>query len=241
MIQVRALGPLKVTVNGEPAPKELMWKKHIALAIYLARSPRRGRTREHLVGLFWGDKPEADARGSLNEALRHVRDGAGDDALDTDGGQVALAPQGIALDVEELERRLAAADWAGAAALVGGEFLEGFGIADASDFDTWLGAERRHWGARSIEALTRRADELLDQGYSREAADLAHRALELDRDSDMAVRTAMRCLGLGGERAAALELYDDFARRLRALDRAILLDGRLFKRANLFLTLQKEG
>ena len=217
MIHVRALGPIKVTVNGEPAPKELVWRKHIGLVVYLARSPRRARTREHLVGLLWGDKPDDDARGSLNEALRHVRDCVEDGALGTEGGQVGLSPQGVTLDVEDLERRLAAADWAGAAALVGGEFLEGFSIPDASDFDTWLAAERRHWGGRSIEALTRRANELLNQGYSREAADLAHLALELDRDSDMAVRTAMRCLGLGGERAAALELYDAFLRRLRAL------------------------
>ncbi len=217
MIHVRALGPVKVTVNGGPAPKGLTWRKHVALVVYLARSPRRARTREHLVGLLWAEKPEGAARGSLNEALRHVRDCVSDGALDTDGGQVGLAPEGVTLDTDELEQRLAAADWAAAAALVGGTFLEGFGVSDASDFETWLAAERTYWCGRSIEALTRRADQLSDEGYSLEAADLAHRALELDRESNAALRSAMRCLTLGAERAAALELYAEFARRLRAL------------------------
>ena len=217
MIHIRALGPVKVTVDGKPAPKPLTWLKHVALVVYLARSPRRARTREHVVGLLWGDKPEDLARASLNEALLHVRKSAGDGELDTEGGQVALGPKGVTLDTDELEQRLAAKDWAGAAALVGGDFLEGFGIKDASDFDLWLEAERRHWRGRSIEALTRRADQLSDEGYSLEATDLAHRAINLDRESSAALRCAMRCLLLGGERAAALDLYEDYARRLRVL------------------------
>jgi DNA-binding SARP family transcriptional activator len=206
-----------VTVDGKPAPKPLTWLKHVALVVYLARSPRRARTREHIVGLLWGEKPEDLARASLNEALLHVRKSAGDGELDTEGGQVALGPKSVTLDTDQLEQRLAAKDWAGAAALVGGEFLEGLSIPDASDFDTWLEAEQRHWRGRSIEALTRRANQLSDEGYSLEAMDLAHRAINVDRESSAALRCAMRCLLLGGERAAALELYDDYARRVLAL------------------------
>ena len=58
MIVVRALGPVDVSVNGAPAPARLLWKKNLALLIYLARSPKRVRTRDHLIGLLWGEKPE---------------------------------------------------------------------------------------------------------------------------------------------------------------------------------------
>ena len=73
MIIVRALGPVEVSVNGGKAPAALLWSKHLALLVYLARSPKRARTREHLVGMFWGDKSEDKARRSLNEALRELR------------------------------------------------------------------------------------------------------------------------------------------------------------------------
>src|SRR2546427_8466394 len=46
------------TLFRSAAPAELLWKKNLALLVYLARSPKRLRTREHLVGLLWADKPE---------------------------------------------------------------------------------------------------------------------------------------------------------------------------------------
>jgi len=45
----------------------------ISPLMYLARSPRRARTREHLTGLLWPEKEERAARHSLNEALRLLR------------------------------------------------------------------------------------------------------------------------------------------------------------------------
>ena len=73
MIVCRTLGPVDMSVNGAGAPPALLWRKNLALLVYLARSPKRARTREHLIGLLWADKPEEDARHSLNEIGRaHV-------------------------------------------------------------------------------------------------------------------------------------------------------------------------
>jgi DNA-binding SARP family transcriptional activator len=72
MMSCQTLGPVGLSLDGGPAPPELLWRKHLALLVYLARSPR-GRTREHLVGLLWPEKPEAAARHSLNEATRVLR------------------------------------------------------------------------------------------------------------------------------------------------------------------------
>ena len=69
MIQCRTLGPIEITVDGNPAPPELLWRKHLALLLYLARSPRQARSREHLIGMLWGDRTESAARHSLSEAL----------------------------------------------------------------------------------------------------------------------------------------------------------------------------
>jgi len=37
------------------APRSCCGRKHVALLVYLARSPRKSRTREHLIGLLWSD------------------------------------------------------------------------------------------------------------------------------------------------------------------------------------------
>src|SRR3989442_15981520 len=76
-VYCRVLGPARVTVDGADAPPELLWRKHLALLVYLARSPRKSRTREHLVGLLWRDRDEKQARHSLSEALRVLRRGVG--------------------------------------------------------------------------------------------------------------------------------------------------------------------
>ena len=214
MITGRILGPVEVSVDGEPAPAELLWRKHLALLIYLARSPRRTRSREHLVGLLWGDKPEQAARHSLNEALRVLRRCCGEEALGTDGDTVRLDKDAVALDLDSFEQLVAAEDWTGAAALVEGEFLEGFSIPGCSPFEEWLSSERRTWRGRGVEALARRAELSAETGAVPEGTQDAMAALELDPLADRAVRAVMRCLALAGDRPGALARYADFREHL---------------------------
>jgi DNA-binding SARP family transcriptional activator len=201
-------------MDGGPAPPELMWRKHLALLIYLARSPR-GRTREHLVGLLWPEKPEPAARHSLNEAIRVLRRYLGDTSVDTTGGQVRLATESVSLDVERLEELAGAGEWEAAAGLVAGDFLEGFAIAGASEFEDWLATERAAVRHRSVDVLVRHADELVRAGQASEAAVVGHRALTLDPVSEHALQATMRSLVLAGDRTSALERYDAFSNRLK--------------------------
>ncbi len=216
MISIRAVGPVDVTVDGRAAPPELLWRKNLALLVYLARSPRRTRSREHLMGLLWGDKPESSARHSLREALRVLRHAGGDAALDGEGDQVRLAAGAVHLDVDDLEARAAAADWAGAAALAEGDFLEGFGVPEAPDFDDWVAAERLVVRRRSVEVLLRRAEELQRTGDLAGSGVCARRALALEPASAGAIQALMTAHALQGERAEALAAYDAWAAGLRA-------------------------
>src|SRR3989454_8492803 len=200
MIVVRALGPADVIVNGAAAPAELLWKKNLALLVYLARSPKRLRTREHLVGLLWADKPEKDARHSLNEAVRVLRQSTGG-GLESDAAQVRVAPGAVELDTDALEALAAAGDYNAAVGLVQGEFLEGFSVPGASGFDNWLVAERDHWRRRSVEVLAHRADQLLAVGDLAAANDTLRRARDLDWRPEVVVRPAMRGGAPGGGEA----------------------------------------
>ncbi len=220
MIFCRTLGPVEVSIDGANPPAELLWRKNFALLIYLARSPKRTRTREHLMGLLWAEKPEPSARHSLREAVRILRRSIGEEGIVTEHDQIQLAADAVQLDTDEFDRSERAAEWSGAAELLAGDFLEGFSIPDSSGFEDWLGAERMAWRRRGVTVLVNLADEHLGHGHTTEAADVSLRALELDPTSDGAVRAAMRALALAGDRAGALTHYERFEEQLEALGTA---------------------
>jgi DNA-binding SARP family transcriptional activator len=214
-VYCRVLGPARVTIDGEDAPPELLWRKHLGLLVYLARSPRRSRTREHLVGVLWSDRDEKQARHSLSEALRVFRHVLGESQLQADVDQIRLGANAVTLDCDRFAELCARGDWAGAAALVEGEFLEGLAIPDANEFENWLGAERATWRAQSLDALVKHAEALLAHGDAAGAARVASRARTFDPLFEPAARTAMRALALTGDRAVALRVADELAEALR--------------------------
>src|SRR5881396_3525035 len=222
-LSLRVLGPARVTVGGAeaPPPPELLWRKHLALLVYLARSPRKSRTREHLVGLLWSDRDEKQARHSLSEALRVLRRVLGDAGVQADVDQVRLAADGVTLDCDRFAELAARGEWDAAAAFVEGEFLEGLSLPGANEFESWLGTERALWRALALDALVKSAEAALDRGDAAGAARAALRAAAFDPTSELAARAAMRALALAGDRAAALRAADALARALRdALDAA---------------------
>jgi len=127
---------------------------------------------------------------------------------------VRLADGAVLLDVDLLEEHAAAGRWEEAADLVSGDFLEGFSVPEAATFEDWLGAERLHWRTRSVEALARCSAAAARRGRLDRATECGRRALRLDPTSGAAVRATMTALALGGDRAAALEAFETFARRL---------------------------
>ena len=210
MIECRTLGPVELQVDGAPPPPELLWRKHLALLVYLARSPRRTRSREHLVALLWSEKAESAARHSLNEALRVIRRAAGEGAVETRVDQVILSPEAVELDIDQFEKAIASADHELAGRLMLGEFMEGFAIPEASSFEDWLASERRHWAGRGGQALVGLGSRQADAGRLEEAQNILERALALDQLSESAMRSLIRVLALRGDRATALDRYDQW-------------------------------
>lgn len=219
-LTLRAFGPPDLDVDGASPPPELTWRKHLGLLVYLARSPGGARRRDHLVGLLWPDKDEARARHSLNEACRAIRKALGDDALETRGDQIALDQGRVVADWTAAERALAAGDVAALAAVWRGEFLEGFGIPDASGFEDWLAVERAEWRRRCRDAFTQAAVRASAAGRHAEALEGAEHALRLDPMAEAALRVAMLADALAGAAPAALARFSAYAERLRTEARA---------------------
>ena len=212
MIRLRTLGPLEVSVDGAPAPADLLWKKNVAALIYLARAAKRRCTREQLIGLLWSDKGDTAARQSMREAIRVLRHYVGEDRLKTTGDVIELAAGAVELDTDQLERLMRQRDWTHSTPLIAGEFLEGFKIADASGFEDWLTVERSHWHGLSVDALLRHAEERLDAGDELGADAPLRQARTMDPWSQRALRAHMRRLASSGDPSSALQLFDQLSK-----------------------------
>ncbi len=214
MIHLSILGPPEVVVDGGAAPKDLLWRKNLGLLIYVARSPHGRRSREHLASMFWGDKPEADARHSLNEALRVIRKHLPDGMLPADGDYVTLEPGEVSFDLDEFSALVEAGETRPAGALIRGEMMQGFSIPDSNEFEDWLSAERSAWRRQCIEVLESIARSELEEGDLGAAGDVAHKAATLDPVADTPAGILMQCDALRGDPSAALATYQAFADRL---------------------------
>ena len=212
-------GAPAVTLNGTPA--KIRRNKSMALLAYLALAQAAVR-RDALAALLWPEQDQAHARADLRRELTHLRDVLGAQRLEADRETVALvnvphfdidvlAFQSL---VNEFSQRawtpgampagLAAELAQKAAGLYRGNFLEGFSLRDAPEFDAW-----QYYTA---EDLRRQYAYLLDQII------LAQRA---HRELDAASISARRRLALDPldetSHATLIELYLDAGSRSAAL------------------------
>lgn len=219
MLTLTLLGPARLArTDGGPVPPELLWRKHLGLLAYLVRSPRRTRSREHLVGLLWGEKSDTSARHSLREALRVLRRTLGE-SLVADGDLLVLDTAAVTCDVERMQDLTARAQWVEAAALVNGEFLEGFAVPDAPPFEDWLAAERVTWRGRLVDVLLRATAAHLAAGRPTDAVATAETAMRQAPDYEPAVHQGMQALMIAGQGAAALARFDALVSTLEEQDR----------------------
>jgi len=208
-LELVCFGPPLARLDGGDAPADVLWRKHLGLLIYLALSPDRARSREHLLGLLWPEKPEKDARHSLNEAVRRLRVGLGAQRLLTQGDTITLNGEALSVDVIRFAT-LAPDKPAEAALLLRGDFLEGFTVDDAPGFEDWATRERTRWRARGAAVLVALGEAALAAGRLPDAEEATFRALALEPHSEAAARTRLRAMALRGDTAGALAWYHEF-------------------------------
>ena len=187
-------------------------RKARAMLAYLALSENGEEQRERLVGLFWSEFGEKNARATLRQAVHETREAmvaAGCDALTTSRTSVGLRKSLFTLDLDELRAgvvRCEAPSLLFRQPRLAETFLGGFEDIDPA-FHVWLTARRQTVHdtlIRGLEDGYRRTD--LERRARRR---LAEAALLLDPTHEEACRIVMR-----GEVAAALRAYDDMYRLL---------------------------
>jgi len=208
-LRLHFLGVPRVELNGQPAATDR--RKAVALLAYLAVTAVP-HSRESLAARFWPEADQSRALAYLRRTLWEINQMIGEEWLDSDRDQVGFVPRaGSTLDVAAFQAAVAKgepADLATAVALYQGDFMAGFTLRDAPDFDAWQYAEAEHLRRQFGEALQRLVAIAAGEKQWETAVAHARRWLALDPLNEAAHRLLMRLFAQMGQRAEALRQYE---------------------------------
>src|SRR5262249_10951622 len=125
--------------------------------------------RTYLADLLWSEASEEKGLSNLRYALWNLRQVLGGDLLSSDRLNITFQQSNdIWIDTTVFREHLKTADtntttvtpeviarWQQAVNLYRGEFLAGFEIEEAPDFESWLQQQRRAFHEMAIDALSR--------------------------------------------------------------------------------------
>ena len=213
-LQIRLLGTLQITRDGSPVPNFIS-NKVPALLAYLVVT-RRAHTRDKLAALLWGEMSTADAKNNLRQSLTNLRKIA-DDCLTITRDSIEFTGDRF-LDSSDFESNLQLASSldgeSGAAILADSlrfyhaDFLEGFHVRDAPDFEDWVLTERARLRELALGALHRLTQYHTYRGDFPEAMSHASCLLAFDPWREEAHRQLMLLQARTGQFSAALSQYE---------------------------------
>ncbi len=218
MIQLHTFGRIELkTSAGQEIRAVTAQPKRAALLAYLAAAQPRGfHRRDALLGLFWPELDQDRARAALRKAVHHLRRAVGEDALVGRGDEeLSLASHLVWSDVAAFEASLDAGDAPAAVALYQGPFLDAFFVPDAPEFERWMEIERARLHRRAFEAAWQVTEAEERKGNAFGATHWARRAAALAPADEAAMRRLMALLDRMGDRAGAVQAYEEFARRMK--------------------------
>jgi len=212
-LDLALLGNPELRLAGQPLARFRSAKVY-ALLYYLAVT-RRAQPRTVLAGLFWGDVDEYYARRNLNRTLSDLTQFVGEHLLVERQSLAFARSQPYWLDVEVLETAATTAPTgqtlamlASAADLYQGDFLDGFYVQDAPEFEQWVLSERTRLRTSALHLLHTLSQYHAEQGELMPAMDYARRILQVEPWREEAHRQLMMLLAQSGQRSAALAQYE---------------------------------
>ncbi len=200
-------------VSPAGATVEFRTRKAKCLLGLVALSPDCTISRERLAAMLWDPAPDEQARASLRQCLREIREVIGDEAAEflvADRLQVRLDTHLVNVDALELIEGLQAAESDLTSAVRLGHLWRGelFGdtVPAAPMFEAWVQVERSRLRTLVSGRLTDHLEACIAKGdYTK--AELAEELLRIEPSHELAHQYLMRFHALRGDQAAALRQY----------------------------------
>lgn len=219
MIELCILGSTEIRrEDGTLEHSFLTGSKRLGLLTYLALArPRAYHRRDQLLPLFWPERGQKRARNALSNMLYHIRRALGDEVLMSRGTEeIGVNTDRLWCDAVAFEDALNQHRAEMALDLYRGDLLEGFHVPNASsEFEHWLDAERERLRTQATDAAWTLSEEAEQANDWRSARAWARKAVGFTPFSEEAHRRLMALLNRTGDRAAALEVYEEFVSRLQ--------------------------
>ncbi len=222
ILELNLLGRPQFHLGGDPVTGFTSVKPQ-ALLSYLAVTGEP-HNRPALAGLLWGSMPETNARMNLSQALSMLRRFFVDYlTIERQAVGIKHDPQ-IWIDVEHFKSQFSGfpstidiPSLEEAEQTYRGDFMEGFDVRNAPEFELWQLTVRRQLREQIQAALQHLADYHLESGQTGwdKAIDYTRRLLTLEPCQENAHRTMMRLLALTGRRTSALLQYEQCQQNLR--------------------------
>jgi predicted ATPase/DNA-binding SARP family transcriptional activator len=206
MLEIKTLGGLKLSINGEPL-SNLGSHKAEAILVYLA--VKSGPQNRNMLGsLFWPGSAESQALTSLRVALSLLRRDL-EEYLEISHQMVEIKPGAeVNLDVADLMTKLSSGQVEQALDIFQGDFLEGFFIRDCLEFEDWRLLQQERVRRLVISGLHTAISTAIEEKDYRRGQYFAQRLLELDPLDELAHRKSMLIYALDGQRTRALDQYE---------------------------------
>ena len=228
-VRLSWLGHPRIELHAEQV--RLDTRKTTALLAYVSLADHPV-SRERLAALFWPDFDAVRAPANLRRSVAVLRAALPGHWLAAERDRIGVQrSEELWVDVREMRQLIAGvkahrhedeescpdcrARLQQAAALYGGDFLEGFTLPDCPEFDDWQLAERESTRLEQGWTLQRLASSLAAAGEPEQALTTARRWVALDRLHEPAQALLIRLLAQSGQRSAALRQFEEFAGLLK--------------------------
>ena len=218
MIKLSVLGTTIIQKeDGSVGHSILSGPKRLAILTYLIlEKPRGFRRRDEITALFWPEMGQKGARNALSNILYHIRESLGKDVIINRGTEeVSLNMDRIWCDAIAFEKALQEENPRKALEIYHDDLLVGFHVSDVSnEFQNWLDQERNRLRVLASKGAWEIAENEEQKANYDAARRWAQKAAEYVPFSQEAQIRLITFLKRTGDRTAAREAYDAFAKRL---------------------------
>lgn len=219
VLELQLFGAPQLRLGGEVINDKISGRP-LALLTYLAVTGRP-HTRDLLADLLWDELTSQQARNNLRYLLPDLRRVIGDYLL-INAQTIAFnqqAPHWLDVDalrtIQSVTPPMSTQAWQQVLDLYQGEFLAGFRVRNAPNFEAWVTAQQEELHEVAMQGFQQLAQRYLAEGDSPAGITTVKRLLASDPWHEAGQRLLMQLLVASGQRAAALEQYQQFRNLLQ--------------------------
>ncbi len=225
ILRISLFGNLEIERNGKPV-QGFASRKAQALLAYMARNSGL-HARERLATMLWDDRPQDRSLGNLRVVITSIRKQLGPFVTITRQSVGLNRESAIWIDTNQFEADVlqilgdspsasmldhqSSAQLEEALTLVTGEFLHGFNIRNAREFEAWATFERERIQHRVMTALEVLLDAYLDQRQYQKGIPWAQLLTRLEPLHERGHQQLILLLHGNNQRNAALAHFESMA------------------------------